>query len=107
MPKVFDGLVVGGKGVGKGVGFVVKGLFVICVGPVVFRRYAEEDHGTDGCAQVGASVAFGFHQVAGDFVKKEARGVGVSAEGFAFVVFDDADSGIGCAGAQRSLIFNR
>ena len=106
MPEVFDGLIVGGKGIVEGVWFLVKGLFIICVGPVVFRWYAEEDHGARGCAQIGACVALCFHQVAGDFVEKEARGVGMSAEGFAFVVFDDADSCMGCAGTQRSLIFN-
>ena len=95
-----------GKRVGEGVGFFVKGGFAVGIGPVVFGADAEEDHGADGGAQVGAGVAFGFHEVAGDFVKEEPRGVGVPTEGFAFVVFDDADSGVGGAGAQHALVFN-
>jgi len=61
VPEVFDGLEVGGKGIGEGVRFAVEGLFVVGVGPVFFRGHAEEDHGAGGGPQVGAGVAIGLH----------------------------------------------
>jgi len=42
----------------------------------------------------------GIGVVAGDLVEKEARGVGVAAEGLALVVFDDADAGVDGAGEK-------
>jgi hypothetical protein len=106
VPEVLDGLVVLGEGVAEGRGLAVEGLLALGVGPVGLGRHAEEDHGPDRRAQVGARVALELHQVAGDLVEEEARGVEVAAEGAALVVLDEGGPGVGRARAENALVLD-
>ena len=54
----------------------------------------------DGMPALVLLLRGGIGVVAGDLVEKEARGVGVAAEGLALVIFDDADAGVDGAGEK-------
>src|SRR4030042_5512693 len=105
--EVFDGLVVLGKGIAEGRGFLVKPFCLIAIRPVILRRRSKKDHCAHGPPQVGSCVAFHLHQIPCHFVKKEPRGVDMPPECLYFIIFDQPCPCMGSAGTNASLVLDR